>query len=101
MLKRMVLGACAALAAAGVAHAGSQFDDWLGGLSQNGWRLVAVSEPLKQALLLGTTDPGPKGLMVTHVRYEFMDGQWRSLVADDAINCETREIKRVKVRDDL
>lgn len=97
MIKRMALAACAAFGLTAAAHAGSQFDDWMASLSQNGWRLVALSEPLKQALLLGSTEQTPEGRMVIHVRYEFMDGQWRSLVADDSINCETREIKRVKV----
>lgn len=93
----IALAACAALGAATVAHADSRFDDWLASLTQSGWRLVALSEPLQQALLLGSTEQTPDGLMVIHVRYEMMDGQWRSLVADDAINCATREIKRVKV----
>lgn len=96
-LALMVATGVATAAAATERIAADKFDQWIDSLNQKGWRLVSISEPEQQALLIGPTLPGAKGLNITQVRYELMDGPYRSLVASDAINCATREIRRVGV----
>jgi hypothetical protein len=105
-MKPIVFGACAALAIATTALATAAsattaaFDAWVGGLSQNGWRLVAVSEPLKAAMLMGPDSQDATGRRITTVRYEFMGatgGGYGALVARDAIDCKAGTIDRVKV----
>jgi hypothetical protein len=100
-MRAVLLGAVLALGAAGAASAASEaFDNWVQGLSQNGWRLIAVSEPLKAAMLMGPDGADPAGRRITSVRYEFMGpsgGGYGALVAQDAIDCKAGTIDRVRV----
>ena len=87
------------LAATGsTATAAPGFDRWLDSIDQRGWRLVAVSEPLGQALLLGPMKRQSDGADLTFVRYEFMDGgPLHSIVATDQINCKSGDMTRLSV----
>jgi hypothetical protein len=100
-MKPIIAGACAALALSTTAVATTAaFDAWVGGLSQNGWRLIAVSEPLKAAMLMGPDTTDATGRRITTVRYEFMGGTgggYGALVAHDAIDCKAGTIDRLKV----
>jgi hypothetical protein len=99
-MRAAFLAAAAALGLAGAAWASSEaFDNWVQGLSQNGWRLIAVSEPQKSALMMGPDAKDATGRRITMVRYEFMGapGGWGGLVAEDAVDCKEGSITRVKV----
>jgi hypothetical protein len=106
-MKGIMLGAAVALGVAALgpstaAMASSEaYSNWVQGLTQNGWRLVAESEPLKAALLMGPDSTDATGRRITAARYEFMDqagqGGWKTLVVNDAIDCKVGTIARVKV----
>jgi hypothetical protein len=99
-MRSIVIAAAAAFSLAAAAAASTEaFDNWVAGLSQNGWRLVAVSEPQKSAMLMGADTQDETGRRITSVRYEFMGaaGGFAGLVAHDAIDCKAGTITRLKV----
>ena len=107
LLLAATLGVCAAgrVAAAPAtgleaARAGSDaVNTWAKGLSQSGWRLVAVSQSQQSALMIGPERRDAVGRRITTARYEFMapSGDRASLVAEDAIDCQSSTIARLKV----
>ena len=88
----------AGLASAGWASPGT-FDAWIQSLSHNGWRLVAISDSQKSALLIGADTQDPAGRRIVNVRYEFMRavGGWAGVVAQDTVDCKAATISRQKV----